>query len=109
MGVVHNMKRNDRLPSIAAALTYSDGTVIDLTAATALKFIMRNAATGAVKINATAVIEDADSGLVRYDWAGTDTDTAGAYLAEWETVIGGNKITVPNDGYLIVNIVEDIA
>lgn len=106
--------RGDLLPALTAAATYSDGTVIDLTAATSPKFIMRlaSAADGSTpKVNATATVVDGAAGTIRYAWSGTDTDTAGTYTAEFEVVIGGKKLTIPNrkSGKLIVVVSEDYA
>ncbi len=104
-----SIKQDDRIPSIAATLTYADGTVIDLTGG-AVKFLMRPEAGGAVKVNATAtIVLPATAGAVRYDWAAGDTDTVGTFQAEWEVTISGLKITVPNDSYILVVVTEDIA
>ena len=106
------IKRGDLLPPITIAATYSDGTVIDLTAATTPKFMMRLASAADLstpKVNATATIVDGPGGTIRYSWAGTDTDTAGLYTAEFEVTLGGKKLTVPSASKLTVRIVEDIA
>jgi hypothetical protein len=103
------MKANDRLPSIAATLSYSDGASVDLTNCT-VKFIMR-IKTGAVaaKIDAEAVIVDAPTGKVRYDWALGDTDTVGEYNAEWEvTDAAGLPQTFPTATYHSISLVADL-
>jgi hypothetical protein len=104
----HHMKTGDLEPSIAATLTYSDGTVVDLTAATTPRFLMRAHRAAALTVDGTATVVNAAAGTVRYDWASGDTDTAGLYRAEWEFSIGGKKMTVPNDGYLYVVIRDDL-
>ena len=50
------------------------------------------------KIDGVATIPTPSAGTLRYDWAGTDTDTAGIYSAEFEVTIGGKKRTfrLPN-------------
>jgi hypothetical protein len=54
-------------------------------------------------------VVDALTGKVRYDWQGTETDTPGEYIAEWEIGLpGGIKMTVPNDGYITVSILGDL-
>lgn len=104
--------RGDLLPTITIAATYSDGTIVDLTSATSPKFIMRlsSAADGSTpKINATATVVSGPAGTLRYTWAGTDTDTAGTYTAEFEVTLGGKKLTVPNRkrDKIIVIVSED--
>lgn len=100
------LKKGDRLPVVKATLKDVNGAV-DLTGTT-VKFIMRNG--GVVKINAAAVIESAVAGTVKYEWALADVDTAGQFRAEFEVTDGtGKKLTFPNDRYLSVEILEDIA
>jgi hypothetical protein len=104
------IKKGDRSPSVTATLKAANG-VINLTGST-VKFIMRErrSAAGSPKVNAACVVVTPSAGVVRYDWAAADTDTAGHYDAEFEiTTAGGNKITCPNGKYLDVLILEDIA
>lgn len=107
-----DIARNDLLPPITIACTYSDNTIIDLTTATSPKFLMRLASAADLatpKINATATIVSGPAGTIRYSWAGTDTDTAGTYTAEFEVTLGGKKLTIPNkkSGKIIVIVSED--
>jgi hypothetical protein len=74
-----------------------------------VKFIMRAGLTGAVKVNATASIISSTAGTVRYTWVGTDTDTAGDYICEWEVDVGGVKTTFPNGNYKRLRILPDLA
>lgn len=64
--------------------------------------------TDAPKVNAAAVIVDAASRTIRYDWRLGDTDTSGEYEGEWE-VIGadGRPETFPADSYFDVVIYDD--
>ena len=101
--------RGDFLPDITIAATYSDGAVIDLTTATSPKFIMRSASAADLstpKVNTTATVVDGSAGTMRYSWAGTDTDTAGTYIAEFEVVIDGKKLTIPNRKQKLIVIVH---
>jgi hypothetical protein len=46
---------------------------------------------------------------VRYDWSADDTDTIGSYQAEFEVTYADASIeTFPNDGYIRVEIIDDI-
>jgi hypothetical protein len=103
-----SIKTFDRLPSIQATLS-SAGAPIDLTTATTVTFIMRPAGGGAPKVNAAAAIVNAAGGVVRYDWAAIDTNTAGSYQAEWQiTWSTGKKQTVPTLAYHTVDVLADL-
>jgi hypothetical protein len=109
MAGTFSIKQNDTLPSIQEQLTLG-GLPFDITAAT-VKFHLKPAVGGTVKVNATATIVTPASGVVRYDWVVADTDTTGDFLREWEVTTGSGKIiTFPNDsvGYP-VTITDDIA
>ena len=104
--------RHDLLPPLTWAATYSDGTIIDLSTVTNPEFHMRLASAAdlsAPKIDAAAVVTDGPGGIIRYNWAGTDTDTAGTYNAEFEVVVSGKPLTIPTDRQLIVRVRGDIA
>jgi len=103
------MKRHDRRPVLRMTVTKkSDGTARDFTGATA-KFLMYDA-DGNEKVNATAAIESPPTdGVLRYDWAAGDTDTEGEFKAEFEVDYGGgDKLTIPNSGFLVIKIYEDL-
>lgn len=105
-----SIKQDDLLPEPEATLYDALGSVVDLTSAVSVKFLMRRADTGAVKVNAAADVVTAALGLVKYTWIGTDTDTAGSYQAEWEvTWSGSRKQTFPTKGFDVVVVYEDVA
>jgi len=107
MAADFTIKAHDTEPSIQATLS-SGGSPINLVGAT-VKFIMADKATGAVKVNAAAVIVDAAAGIVRYDWLSTDSATAASYQAEWQiTDSGGGIRTVPTTTYITVDVLADL-
>lgn len=110
-----SMKQHDHRPSIQATLS------ADLSpAGTTVNFIMRPTLSGAVKVNAAAVIvgtriitpvtgDPYTVTDVRYDWATGDTDTAGQFQAEWQvTWTGGKKQTFPTETYHSLEILADL-
>lgn len=105
-----SIKRNDRRPHWRYGLTVN-GTAMDLTGATAARFIMKQGST--VKINKVPMtIVDALTGVVEYAWADGDTDTSGTYNVEVEIDWGGappELQTFPNEGYFTVTITDDLA
>lgn len=105
------LRRHDLLPAITIAASYSDGTPVDLSAATDPVFRMRSysAADGSTpKVSAAATVVDGPNGTLRYSWSGTDTNTAGDYVAEFEVKLAGKRITFPSAAILTVQITEDI-
>lgn len=105
----HAMKQGDREPSIKRQLiSKNDGSSISMAGATA-KFLMMDA-NGNEKINTVAVIESPESdGIVRYDWESGDTSESGIFDAEFQITFSSGKIhTMPNDGYIKVEITEEL-
>jgi len=111
------MQAHDLLPSIQATLKNPDGTVVDLTNATSAKFILLPANTdwtpkaGATPtINAAAVmVTPKTGGVLRYDWTGTDTATAGQYLGQWQvTWPTARPQSFPTTTYYAIQILADL-
>jgi hypothetical protein len=93
----HFMKKGDLEPSIRRAIIDGEtGLPYDLTGAS-VKFIMTKDDLTTIKITAAGVIESpASAGILRYDWTGTDTDTALKFKAEFQiTLASGKKLTFP--------------
>lgn len=101
------IKSGDTKPYIQAVLTDSDGTVIDLTGATA-KFNLGDS-TFASYFTGTATITDESAGELEYRWDGTtDNNTPGTYYGEFEITYSDSKIqTFPADNTLIVEVYQD--
>jgi hypothetical protein len=108
-----NVKQGDLVPAITATLMQAVGTaaatVIDLTAASSVKFAMRNRQLGTNKVDAAGTIVSAAAGTVKYQWVGTDTDTEGVFDCEWQITWPTGKQTVPGSGYDQIVIGDDIA
>ncbi len=103
-----SIKENDRLPVVNAILRQA-GQPINLTGST-VKFIMADAYTGTVKVNASCSVTNATGGAVSYAWAAGDTDTVSSYKAEFQiTDSNGKTLTCPNTGHLTVEVVDDLA
>lgn len=105
MSAVFYIKRGDRGPSVEATLLGPDPDrePIVLTNASAVRFKMEPS------LDEAAVIVSAAEGTVRYDWAASQTDTAGKFKAEFEIEWNDGRLqTVPNRGYIAVYITEDL-
>lgn len=103
------IKQNDTSPALQATLKDGLGAVVDLTGAS-IRFHMRKTGDTTAKVDAAAVIENADNGLVYYSWVAADTDTIGSYEAEFEVTFTGGEIeTFPNNRFIEVEITDDIA
>ena len=103
------MKRNDRRPAAQAVLKRGK-TVVDLSLASSVVFIMRLKDKREIKVQSAGVIVGATTGEVEYRWLQGDTDTPGIYFAEWEVTWGdGTTETFPSIGYEIILIMEDLA
>ena len=104
------MKQNDTSPSIKVTCYDTDDTAIDLTGALSVRFHMRLKSDLSVKVDADGSVIVATDGTIKYDWSAGDTDTAGIYEAEFEVTYADSSVeTFPNDGYITVTILDDIA
>jgi hypothetical protein len=102
------VKQNDTSPAMLATLEDAHGNAINLTAAS-VRFHMRPVGGGQVVVDAAASVVTPLAGLVRYNWIAADTDTIGSYQAEFEVTYDDASIeTFPNDGYIRVEIIDDI-
>jgi hypothetical protein len=107
------IKRNDTLPRLRATLTIN-GAPVNFSsgefAGATVRFHMVDAFTNAVIVNAPASIVDAANGVVEYTWTAADTAVAGQYNAEFQvTQTSGKIMTFPNDGYIQIQIIPDLA
>jgi hypothetical protein len=102
------IKQNDTSPSLRAILKDGDEIAINLTGAT-VRFHMRTVGGETAAVDADASIVTAESGIVQYLWDAADTATVGSYQAEFEVTFSGGAVeTFPNNGYIRVEITDDI-
>jgi len=103
------VKQNDTSPAMLATLQDANGTAISLVGAT-VRFHMRQIGRSDVVVDAPAIIVTPLEGLVRYDWIAADTNIIGSYQAEFEVTYADASVeTFPNDSYIAVEIIDDIA
>ena len=104
------IKQGDTTPALKATLKDGDGNVINLTDAS-VRFHMRAIDATSSTVDAEgSVVSPATGGVVQYAWASGDTATAGMYSAEFEITYGDGSIeTFPNNDYIRVEIIDDIA
>lgn len=103
------VKQNDTAPSLRATLKDGNNTVINLTGAS-VRFHMRAIGGTTTKVNSAAtVVSPATSGIVQYNWTASDTDAVGSYQAEFAVTYSDSSIeTFPNNGYIRIEILDDI-
>jgi hypothetical protein len=102
------IKQNDTSPALTGQLFNPDGSNPNLAGST-VKFIMRPAAGGSAKVDASATVVTASTGNVKYSWIAADTDTVGSFEGEFEVTFSGGAVqTYPNKGYLKIEVTDDL-
>ncbi len=102
------VKQGDSAITFSDSLTYSDGSVVNLTGAS-VSFVMRAITSASVAFNTSASITSASIGTVAYRPTASDTATAGTYAANWKVSFSGGLVeTFPTIGYLTVEIEENL-
>ncbi len=89
---VFHIKKGDRLPAIKATLEGPDGKAVDLTDAASFRFLMEGLTPG------TALLDSGPTaGRLVYFWEAGETDTIGAFKAEFEVTWNDGRVqTFPN-------------
>lgn len=108
-----SIKNGDTAPAYVVDLqddVDSTPAAIDLTSATSVTMKMRlTGTTGAPALNAAMAITTAASGRCTYEWQAGNTAAPGTYDVEFEILWSDGTIeTVPNTGYLTVEITDDL-
>lgn len=101
------VRAGDRLPIISQTVQV-DGVLLDLTSYSATFNYQPVAGTGALTVRA-ATISAPTTGVVTYAWSALDAAVIpGLYAAWFEVTTGGSlTLSVPNDGFLLLQIVAD--
>ena len=102
------IKKGDTSPSIQSILKDSAGVAVDLSGAT-VRVHMKAVGASTLKVDEAMTVVNAASGIVRYDWSSSDTDTAGTYYVEFEVTKADNSVeTFPNNGNAAVVITKSL-
>lgn len=100
------IKQNDTLPTMEVQLIDVEGNPLNLDLC-GVHFHMLG---GGKEINRPATIVDGGQGKVQVEWQEGETDTVGTFKCEFEiNMPDGSIITVPNDGYFLLQIVPELA
>lgn len=103
------IKQNDTRPIMSATLIDGDGSVVNLDGAS-VAFKMRAVGGSTAKVDASATVADATNGKVTFTFSASNTDTVGEYEGEFQvTFAGGGIQTYPNNKYIEIEVVDDIA
>lgn len=102
------LKAGDRLPVISRTIKV-DGTAVDLTGYT-VAFRVQALTGGSLLVDQTATIDaDPTTGVVTYALTAADAvalGTAGTYAAWFEATISSTTLTAPNDGFLVLEVLD---
>lgn len=102
-----NIKRGDLEPDLTITCT-SNGSAVDLTAATSIQVVVR--AEGASTPLFTRTATGNASGVVTMPWTAGDTDTVGRLLVEVLVTWPGSKPQrFPATSYLPVDVVPNLS
>jgi uncharacterized protein YfaS (alpha-2-macroglobulin family) len=102
------IKQNDTSPVIQAKLRTSQNRPVNLIGAT-IAFHMKHE-NGTLKVNNPANIVDDEEGIVKYEWQTGDTSKEGVYYAEFQVTYEDESVeTFPNNGYIKIRIVKELA
>lgn len=96
------IKQNDTLPRIRAALLTSTGAPLNLTGAS-VSLQLSHHVTHVTTPHAATVI-DAPGGIVEYSWVAGDTAEAATFDGEWRVTFVDGVQTVPGAGVFQVTV-----
>lgn len=103
-----SLKVDDTTPPFRAQCLDTNGNPFNLTGYD-VQFKMRRSDSDSNDVDASATVEQADRGIIEYEWQSSDTDTAGMFKVELVADDNsGNVVTFPNFGYENVYIEEGL-
>jgi len=104
--MTYELIRNDKLFDLEFQILDADGTAVDLTGYSTIRFKMMIAGGDVLKINGVCSVTNAIEGRCKYTIQDGDLDTAGDFDAEIEiTYTSGKVITT---GRFYIRILEDL-
>ena len=105
---IFKMKKDDTRPYLRVTITDQDDEAVDLTGASVEFNMVTDNQSRTSKVNTSANIVTATTGIVEYRWSSGDTDTEGNYLGEFQVTLSDSSIfTVPADDSLKIRIKSD--
>ena len=109
-----NIKQGDTSPALRVQLQNENEQSVDIRGYNRLSFYLKKEDSDTLKIDLDdsdpkVIVEDPESGIVRYEWLRKDTNTTGVYKAEFEVEYANGSIeSFPNTGNITIYINEDI-
>jgi len=104
-------KLHSQRPYLRIRVQDSDGVAFDFTGAVGATFVMyTRSEESEEKVNAPAIfVGDLSNGILEYQWASADVDTIGEFFAEFDVDYGGGEtMTLPGNGNILVTIFADV-
>ena len=102
------IKQNDTSPAMQIQFLDGDGDPVSISGGT-VKFKMSRFNTGEKIVDSNAIIANGEIGIAYYLWNAADTAQQGVFKSEFEvTYSDGYVETFPNDGYITIDIREDL-
>ena len=103
------IKKGDTSPTMQTSLVDASGVAVNITGATAVRFVMRSLTGVAPAANALGTVVNAATGVVSYTYTATDTANAGLFQASWIVTFASGAVgTFPTLGYLEISVEEDL-
>lgn len=87
----YEIKENSNLPPISETVKAADGSALDLTSASSVKFLLERP-DGSLAVNAAASITDAAGGDVEYQLSTDETAGVGRHLGEFRVQYGNGDV-----------------
>jgi len=99
------MRKGDLRPPVQGSLKWENGTAVDLTGCSVTFTMIDENGTKKVNAVSASIVGSPTDGKVKYEWSGTDTDTAGAYSAYFTVTFADAKTQkFPSKGEYMIYI-----